>query len=267
MAARVLILADTHCGDMHGLTPPPWQLPRDSIDQRAKWRKSQVEHWNWFHRELSRDIKRNGPYDVVIANGDMIDGCADRRKGVDLITADRAEQCSMAEAALRVAVNPKTSLTIIRGTPYHTGDGEDWEDILAERLNAAKIGNHEWVGVENVVFDCKHKIAGSSVPHGRHTATSREALWSLIWSERGQSPKSNFIIRSHVHYYQYCGADGWMGFTTPALQALGGDYGTRSCSGTVDYGFLTFDVDGENAVMTPHIVRLKIAHPTVLQAV
>jgi hypothetical protein len=126
-------------------------------------------------------------------------------------------------------------------TPYHTGQEEDWEDVLAREVGA-KIGAHEWVDINGLVFDVKHHVGSSQIPHGRHTAVARERLWSQLWAEREQTPKADVIIRSHVHYFDYCGGRDWLAMTTPALQGLGTKFGARRCSGTVDFGLLSFDV-------------------------
>ena len=146
----------------------------------------------------------------------------------------------MAVKAARVGISAKTKVVCTYGTAYHTGDGEDFENLVASDLNA-KIGSHEWVDVEGVMFDLKHHCASSSVPHGRHTGVARDRLWNVLWNERAMSPKADVIVRSHVHYYDFCGGVNWLGLTTPALQGLGTKYGSRRCSGTVDFGFLVFE--------------------------
>jgi hypothetical protein len=150
-----------------------------------------------------------------------------------------------------------TKLILTYGTPYHTGDQEDYENKIADDLNAEKIGGQEWVETEKVVFDFKHFIGSSQVPHGRHTASAREALWSELWAQRGLAPRSDVIIRSHVHYHQYCGDALSLRMTTPCLQTLGSKFGSRKCSGLVDYGFLVFEVTRGKVEWDPILASLK----------
>ncbi len=204
---RMLVISDLHCGHVAGLTPPRWQIkPKQEKDvghtKREKFAGLQKESWDWYVRAVSR----HGPYDVVVCNGDAIDGSASRSGGTELLTTDRQEQCDMARYAIRKAAGgPKCKIFMTYGTAYHTGQEEDWEALIATDLNAAKIGSHEWIDCGGVVFDFKHHIGGSSIPHGRHTAVARDALWSDLWAARGKAPKSDVLIRSHVHYHQYCG--------------------------------------------------------------
>lgn len=242
MAKRMLVIADLHCGHQVGLTPPRWHMSVGSVDKttkREKYRAIQEESWNWYAKE----VKTHGPYDVVVVNGDAIDGRGERSGGTELLVTDREEQCDMAVQCIKHAMGRKTKVVMTYGTAYHTGADEDWENDIARRVGA-KIGSHEWVKCEGVVFDFKHHVGSGGVPHTRAAAVTREALWSQLWADRALTPKADVLIRSHVHYF--CGSfdmgvkPHWR-MTTPALQAMGTKYGSRRCSGIVDYGFLVFD--------------------------
>ena len=115
------------------------------------------------------------------------------------------------------------------------------------RAGFSKIGSHEWVSVNGCVFDLKHKVGGSAIPHGRHTAIARDRMWNLLWAEKGLTPKAHVILRGHVHYHNYCGGPGWVAMTLPALQGMGSKFGARQCSGLVDWGVVIFDVDDDGS--------------------
>lgn len=142
-------------------------------------------------------------------------------------------------------------------TGYHTGDEEDWEDAIFREVKARSIKAHNWVQVRGLVFDCKHHLGSSGVPHARATAISRERLWNILWTEHAEAPKGDVIIRSHVHYFNYAGGSNWLGMSTPALQGLGTKYGGRRCSGTVDFGFVHFDVAKDGSyTWEKHIAKI-----------
>jgi hypothetical protein len=257
---RVLVISDPHCGHLVGLTPPGWWVAEKDVDasrtKRNKYAATQRQCWQFYEEGL----KKFGPFDVAILNGDAIDGKGDRSGGTEQITTDREEQAEMAVAAVRPALGKNTKLVMTFGTAYHTGRDEDWESIVASDLGAVKIGSHEWVDVDGVMFDCKHHVGSSSIPHGRHTSVARENLWSVLWAERGQIPRSKtatVIVRSHVHYFSYCGGTDWMALTTPALQGLGTKYGGRVCSGIVDFGFLVFECHKGEFTLKKHLAEVK----------
>ena len=237
---RVLVLSDFHCGHVVGLTPPGWQWPIEQAEpHKLAIAQTQRIYWDWYESE----VREHGPYDVVFLNGDAIDGNGHRSGGTEQLTTDRQEQAKIAKVCLRPAMNwnPRPKLVCTYGTAYHTGDAEDFESEIPT-LYDGKIGGHEWVSVNGLVFDLKHHCGSSGVPHGRHTAQARERLWNVLWHEAGNCPKANVIIRSHVHYYSGSFGPNWLALTTPALQGLGSKYGERRCSGIVDFGFLVFDV-------------------------
>jgi len=234
---RVLIISDLHCGHIAGLTPPSYlHRPAKSASKKFKEEhRLRREAFDWYYRK----IKSLMPINTLIVNGDLIDGRGERSGGVELIATDRFQQCDMAKELINIVNATKTIITY--GTPYHTGQLEDFEDEIAKDVGA-QITGHAWVDINGIKFDCKHKVGSSGVPHGRHTSVAKEKLWNTLWSEHDGAPKSDIFIRSHVHYHNYCGGKNWLAMTTPALQGPGSKYGIRQCSGTIDFGFLHFDV-------------------------
>ena len=186
-------------------------------------------------------LDKHRPIDVLIVNGDMVDGKGPATEGTELISSDVLNwQVPCATECIKYA-NAKTVM-MTYGTRYHTG-GSDPEKLIAgeQNVNAKQIGGHIWFDINGVVFDCKHHVNGSSVPHTKGTALSRERLWNVLWSEHQEAPKSNIIIRSHRHAFHYCGEDNWLAIVTPALQGAGSKI-NRVVSGTVQFGLVFFDV-------------------------
>lgn len=237
---RIIALSDLHCGSVVGLTPPGYR--RKMVDGNPKWGKhSQLskELWDFFASEV-RAVRREKPIDIMFCLGDCIDGTGRRSGGTELITTDRELQAYIAAECLNYVQAKKK--VIVYGTPYHTGESEDYENLVAERTDA-DIGSHRWVDVNGVVFDLKHFVGGSTIPHGRTTAMGREQLWNLIYSEYDEQPKADVILRGHCHYHEGRFNPLYMGMILPALQGYGSKYGARQCSGKVDFGFVVFDIN------------------------
>lgn len=238
---RMGVFADTHCGSQVGLTPRrfEWGMIEGDPERHNKYAKVREDCWKWFLANRPRDL------DLAVWNGDLIDGQGTRTGGVEQLTTNRNKQVKMAAEIIRT-VGAKHNI-IIFGTGYHVGLEEDWEEIIADNVSVDKLGNHEWVDINGVIFDFKHKVASSSVPYGRHTAASRDRTWSDKWAAKGLTPKSEIVVRSHVHYYTVSGDSSGTSFTTPALQGMGTRFGARDCTGIVDFGFLLFNVDSKGA--------------------
>jgi hypothetical protein len=250
---RLVVISDLHCGAVTGLTPPDWQYRHIKNDKtkRNKFSTLQKQCWDFYYTTILQ-LK---PIDILVVNGDCIDGRGEKSGGTELIETDRERQCEMAIECIKVA--SAGSIVITYGTGYHTGQYEDWETQIAKDVKAIKVGSHEWLDINGVVFDFKHHVGGSSVPHTRYTAIARDSLWGMIWAERQEQPKADVIIRSHNHYFAYAGNDDFLGIITPALQSMGSKYGSRRCSGIVDYGLISFDIDSEGGYSwKPHLAKI-----------
>ena len=248
---RIVAVSDMHCGHVVGLTPPEWwtrALPAAELVQRAMW-----EHYTDTLAALQ-------PIDALLVLGDSLDGKGHKSGGTEQITTDMRAQVIMAEGALRQAKARK--IVMVHGTGYHVSpDGEDWEEVLADRLGAT-ISGHEWAEAHGLVFDLKHHVGGSQLEHGRHTAVARDRLANLLWSDRKLAPRAHVLLRGHVHYHAFCGGPGWLGMTLPALQGPGSKYGVRRCSGLVHFGLVHFDVyPGGKYEWASHVLEMEQACP------
>jgi hypothetical protein len=235
---RVLIIADKHCGHRVGLTPPDYQWNPESD---KKWfssaAKVQKGIWDWY----CETIEKLKPIHRIIVNGDSIDGKGERSGSTEQITTDRQVQTDMAAECIRKAGASK--VVIIKGTPYHTGASEDWEETIAYKTDAVSCSLHEYVDINGLIFSCKHFVGRSTVSHGQATALLRTADWNTLWAaEYKNHPRANIFIRSHVHYYIAVDRARYLAIITPALQGFGSKFGVGKCENVVDIGMLHFDV-------------------------
>jgi hypothetical protein len=234
-------MGDLHSGHKVGLTPPKFWGGSDP--------QSSLRATLW--KEFAAKIQEIQPIDTVIVNGDCIDGRGERSGSTELITVSQIEQTRIAAEAINF-VGAKNVL-ITRGTPYHTGKDEDYEDLVGDLTNAVTVSDQVWPSINGVVLDCKHHISGSGIPHGRATAIGKARLWNIVHNAFAESqPKADVIVRSHVHYYQHIDGGDWMGFVLPALQGLGSKYGSKICEGLVHFGFVWLDIeDRESWIREP----------------
>ena len=236
-----MIFPDPHCGSQIGLCPPEWsqQFVKENIAKHNKFADVRKQCWEFYEKTVSK----LGHIDIAILMGDLIEGRGERSGGTELLTTDRIKQCAIAERCIDELRADKKIM--VYGTDYHTGSYERWESIIADNIGAEKIGSHEWLDINGVVFDIKHHLGSSSIPHGRYTALAKEKLWNNLWSLRDEQPKADVFIRAHVHYHVYCGDNDFLAMTAPALQGMGSRYGSDRCSGTVDFGLVVFDIDSK----------------------
>lgn len=231
---RVLAISDLHCGALNGLTPPEFQTKYNT-----ELYKIQKEFWNWF----TKSIKSLGKIDVCFLLGDLVEGKQKKAGNTDIITADMQTQASIASRCVK-QINAN-KYVFIRGTNYHVFvDGIEVEDLIASEFENSYIGNQLFTNINDVIFDLKHKVGGSTIPHGRFTALAKERLWNVLWNETKNQPKADVLLRGHVHYYSVCQNSMFTAMSLPAMQIpYGGNYGEKCCSGIVDVGYVVFEVD------------------------
>jgi hypothetical protein len=218
----IVILSDTHCGSVFGLTPPNQFSAHHRSLQSEGWQAYQKMFRKWFRP------------DILIANGDLIEGTQSKQGGAELITPDRNVQAGMAVDCLREWRAKKIFLTY--GTKYHVGEqAEDFEYSIAETLGAT-IEGRLYLRVEGMTLDVRHKVGTSGIPHGRATALMKEMMWDLIEEAKENGPKVDIVIRSHAHYHIWVEDPDKTMIITPGLQLKRGRYGTRECLGEIHWG-------------------------------
>lgn len=242
---RIAVLSCTHCGNIWGLTPPTYQvkpsgaayteLEKKRENKRISISDMQRRFWTWYRAAL----KKHGPYDWCIGNGDLIDGRGERQGSQDVHLIHTDEQVECAVRVLQETAADKYAITY--GTPYHTGMMSDHEEYIAVKLKAERDDRLQ-IKFNGTMFDFKHEPSGrSGIPHGRHTAIARDNLWNELRAARGKEERADVTVRSHVHYYAFSGGAGWLGMTTPCLQ-LTSLYGKRRCHDDIDVGITVFDI-------------------------
>ena len=235
---RVLVLADSHSGAISGCTPPEYWVNKHS---NPVMRPIQEECWKFY----SDTVKEIGPVDVVIANGDCIDGKGKKSGGTEQITSDLIVQTKIAIRCLQ-EIPSFDRLFITHGTAYHTSSsGEDFETLIAEAFPKQRgtIKDHLFLDVNGCMFDVKHHVGSSSVMSSRTGAIIKAVEWNQKWAKRGMEPLAHVLIRSHVHVYmQASDAETFIAMTTPALQSPDTKFGNRICQGTVDFGMILFEI-------------------------
>lgn len=234
---RILVLSDLHCGSQVGLTPPPWQTKPSGRKVHDKFAELQSTAWDWYIKE----IKSLNKIDICFVLGDCIDGADRKGAGVGQITTDLEEQTEMAIDALRFVKAKK--YVFVYGSGYHvTGqDGTDYEKRIARTLGGP-IGNHEFVDVNGVTFNLKHVCGRTSIPHGKGTLLHKQKLWEQMWADYKDFPKSDILLRGHVHYFYAVQDAKYLMMTSPCMKTLGDKYGGRNFVDVIDYGFVHFDV-------------------------
>ncbi|MEM3554254.1 MAG: hypothetical protein QXU79_00315 [Candidatus Micrarchaeaceae archaeon] len=232
---RIAVVADSHCGHMLGLTPPAWRVSA-RVDSRLH--RAQNDMWRRYS-ELVEHVVRP-PVDVLFTLGDLVEGPQSAFRGVELVEPDVLGQCEMAAQVLRMM--EARTVYMVRGSLYHVGEAEEFEDVIAKELGA-DIANEMLVRVDKVTFHLEHFVGRSSIVHGRATPLARDWLVNVLLASHGAMERAQVILRGHVHYHAYVGGTGWLAMAVPAL-CYGGGKIRRRVKGMAEFGLVVFEVDG-----------------------
>lgn len=232
---KILVIGDLHCGSLVGLTPPSWFI---SEKRDKKIAKLQRQMWDNYIKM----IRQVGQVDYLVVNGDAIDGHGKKSSGSELLTTDLLQQAQIAVECLQQIKFNKILFT--HGTPYHTSNqgGQDFQKVIADKLGG-QIYDELRMSVDGVIFDIRHHVGSSSVPTSRFTSMAKNRLWDILLSQKQGRQNADVYIRSHVHYYTYCGDSDYLAVNLPALQAPLTKYGNRRCVGSTDWGITCFYVN------------------------
>lgn len=224
---RILVISDTHCGHLWGLTPPIYWTQYNEAAYNF-----QKESWTWYTNTLS--LLR--PFDMIIANGDMIDGRGEKSGGTELLVTDRMKQAEMAAEVINIA--EASDVVIARGTEYHVGNMEQFENTVAKLTGACEIGDRLRFRVNGSLFDVRHHVGRTTVPWSDLTA----ALKELVLANLDNGDSINMLVRSHVHkYVQGSIGTNQCAITTPGMEGHT-RFGDRRCVGKVDFGVVIMDI-------------------------
>jgi len=231
----LVIISDLHCGAYSGITPPGYFVTKHAAEMKESW------------TEYTRIIDKWKNPDVLLVNGDCIDGSQNKQGGAELITTDRNVQCDIAEECISLW-QPKEKIIMTYGSPYHVGAiAEDCEYAICKMLRAkgcdAEIEGNPIIDIEGFIIDARHKIGRSSIPHGQATPLLRAMMWAMINEANKTKPRVNMIVRSHTHYNLFIKRPGMRAVITPGLQLARGRFGSRECEGEIHWGALRYTIE------------------------
>jgi hypothetical protein len=234
---RILTVSDLHCGNIAGLTPPRFN-PQSEVDYKMYDYRKRLYEW------VQKEIDAIRPIDICVCDGDAIDGKGTKTGGIEQITTDRTRQIDMAVDFLKWVDADEYHFTF--GTGYHVGNEEDFENRMIAEFPGSTIEDICVLNVNGLILKWRHHIGSSSTWTGRTSPLLNQQIWDTIWSVDNEYERSDVQTFGHTHYFQAVTNKLGTAFTVPALQGLGGSsFGGRRLGGTIDFGFMQFDVNSK----------------------
>jgi len=230
---NIVIISDLHVGSESALSLYPRNDTQRSL---LKAYKACIKAW--------------ARPDMLIVNGDLVDGC----QVLDMQSVKRTIPEQWREAHELLCMWGAKDHVLVSGTPYHVDTGAvSVEEIVHDLLTAEGRKStycRKFKAILNGWFrlECRHKINSSNIPWGRFAASARVKFWNVLTSalesyrsgEKAQWP--HLYTFSHVHYFSYSEDGFGAAMTTPCWQGLGSRYGDEACAGNIDVGAVRLQV-------------------------
>ena len=192
---RLGIIADLHCLSRYGLVPPKFR-PAQALPS-AMFYDYLWECWLDF-------VKRCPPLDMLIVNGDTIEGeSPSRREAMDALTDDLNLQVDAAVETLGLIRDKVKHLWLLRGTPYHEGRHAEAIERIGSDLGAELWAPRRYSGFvlegefHGLHLNVCHPVSLGAIYRG--TIADRTALFATAAEKLGKAKEADIIIRSHVH--------------------------------------------------------------------
>jgi len=252
-AYRVVCLSDLHTGHPMGLVPKDSPVASPDYTPQGRWQNTLRE----FYYDL---VKRYAKPDMVICNGDALDGPGRKSAGMEQLTTDMAIQSDMAFDALEVW-QPADGYRILSGSGYHVDGYGTWERTLADRLGAT-YNNEDYFYIEGTPIHVRHYIGVGANSGTQVGILGGDAIKMLLARETVKYPEAKVLIRSHVHTYTFAGTSKWLAMTLPSLQLPFTLYGSRLAPKAYDVGIVILDFDRNGGVAWhPELLDIKVTVP------
>lgn len=204
---RVAVVSDNQVGSVFGMMPSDYTSRAGArIEQNA----GQKYLWKcWI--DMCQRFRNLAP-DVLVFNGDEIDGAQPAQHGTELclpLIPDQEDAFVQAAEMLISSCPSRPAIFITQGTEYHVGKGGSSVESIGQKLGAEQyygLGTGRYsrevldLDVDGVVINFAHHISVSTGLY-RATAPDREALWSALAGKEGKMPKADALVRSHVHHF------------------------------------------------------------------
>jgi hypothetical protein len=239
---NILVISDIHVGSSEGLCPPNFT---NSLGNISELSPRQSFLWDNYIAILNGITEQNLPVDLIVANGDMIDGKQKKNEGAGLTILSGEDQVNAAIFALREIQSrfPNVPWRFVEGTPYH--EQPEQVRLIARHFNAPipKMTLRIAVGKANVQFH--HEVGFSSSLIGAKAAALEKAIVENLIATTLQDWRDyHILVRSHVHYFRAVAMRNHICISTPCFQ-MQNRYGTKASPSRniPDLGMLYLRVD------------------------
>jgi len=217
---RILVVSDLHVGSATAIcTEHPVISDLGTTYNPNSMQRGLLRAW----KDMIKDL--HGPIDLLVVNGECIDGANVKQVGQQSWTTNLEDQ--MLDAKKLIEMIPYKKVLLLRGSNYHDQvDGTNLEEVMASKLrNVQKYKAYGGQGATD--YFAFVEIHGKKGMHFQHDTLGR----------------SDVAIRSHAHYFVHVEFANTHGVVTPAWKFPDGFLFKGGLAGTIpDIGAVEFRI-------------------------
>lgn len=258
----LVVVSDLHVGSRFGVMPERFETVLGQVVEPNAAQRALLQCWTALATEWREP-------DILVVNGDVIDGGARKDAGSVVWSTDLMDQVNAAVELLRMFKARSVYLT--EGSGYHVkAEGVPLEHYVGAALDAVPVGKRgsltAWpelfLKVRGTTFNFAHHV-GIGTGWYKTTPVSREMLLSKL--NAAHKHACDVIVRSHVHYFCGCEFTTQRGYITPAWQLQTPYMLKKSSFGLLpDIGALRFHVGDPGATLEKRFYRDETIKPRLV---
>jgi len=239
---KVLVLGDWHIGSNVGLMLPEYTDPYSGITIRA----NQIQ--TFLFEKFCQMLNSIGEIDILILNGDIIEGPNKAEQGLGVWTTDIHAQATCAAAL--VDMIPCKKIYCTQGSTYHTGNPTG-DKIVSDLVGADWIGDWQFIKINNTItIYLKHYGDFASLPYTRCTAQRKQAFIA-----KAQGTDVDIFINSHTHHFYASLDSNDTSISVPCWKGIDGYIGKRTIE-QPDNGYVILNIDNSDYTWNYNIFKI-----------
>lgn len=265
---RVLVISDLHVGSSTALcSQKPIIADLGTFYTPNGLQKIFFKAWSDMIKELK------GPVDLLVVNGECIDGANVKQVGQQSWTTNIDDM--MNDAKKLIEMIPYKKVLILRGSGYHEQvDGTNFEEIMADKLRdcvkykayggEGKTDYFAFVKIYGKTFNFTHHIGFSKSEAYRTTALAREMVGMHF--QHDKLGRADIFVRSHVHYFTHVEFTHTHGVTTPCWKYPDAHLFRGGLAGTTaDIGMVEFVIEPNGKILFEKYIAEIEYKPKILE--
>lgn len=243
---KILVFNDLHCGSKVGLTPP--SLFRKDL---AFQQEPLFDFWQYV-------LKKYGPFDAAIGNGDLVDG-EGKKDTIGQLTTDTEEQAIMSAELIKMIPVDREKIALTYGTPFHTAGTYSYENTVSRDLGIPDPVDTLLLKVDGVKIRARHQMGRSNIPYGQGTPALKELVREGLEALLEGDERADIVLGAHVHYaFDATLSNLGTVAVVPCMQMPGSVFGRKMASQYYDVGIGIIETDHGRFRYEPIRMDLKI---------